>query len=174
MRTISTTGDSIMWIENLVVVAGVIAGLMMAGTACLAYLKHQMFGFPGVTLVVFGTILIGMTVWARVSVVVGKDGIQATFSQMQETLKSIESENKKIGGAVESLTNDFEEETERLGQAMVELAFGVDQVRLLPKATQGPGIFDWDSPWNYMPLEESTQERVRRLLEGDVLQSDVE
>lgn len=60
---------------DVVVGAGLLLGALMVLSACWVWIKHQKFGTAGSVLCVAGVVLVGLSVYGRVSIKIG--GVQA-------------------------------------------------------------------------------------------------
>lgn len=60
---------------EVVVVAGLLLGALMVVSACWVWIKHQKFGTAGAVLCLSGVVLVGLSVYGRVSFKVG--GVEA-------------------------------------------------------------------------------------------------
>lgn len=93
--------------QNIALIAGIIVGSAMVLTVLLVYYKTQTFALGGSVLTVFGTILIGLSIWANVEVSIGMNGeIEVKLLRLQSTLARNESK-KQIQNMEETAVPDF-------------------------------------------------------------------
>jgi len=68
----------------VVAITGVVIGSAMILTVLVVYYRSQKFALGGTVLTVFGTILIGLSIWVSIEVEISPDGrVQAKFLQEQ-------------------------------------------------------------------------------------------
>lgn len=71
-------------IADVVVGAGLLLGALMVVSACWVWIKHQRFGTAGAVLCLSGVVLVGLSVYGRVSFKVG--GIEAELEAKVEKI----------------------------------------------------------------------------------------
>lgn len=69
---------------DAVVVAGLLLGALMVVSACWVWIRHQKFGTAGAVLCLSGVVLVGLSVYSRVSFKVG--GIEAELEAKVEKI----------------------------------------------------------------------------------------
>lgn len=78
--------------KDYVIITGLILGSAMIVVMLLVYFKTHKFAFGGAVLTVFGTILIGLSIWANIEVSIGVDGgLEARFLQLEGSIARTES-----------------------------------------------------------------------------------
>lgn len=72
-------------IINIAIIIGMIIGSAMILVTLLVYFKHQKFSFGGTVLTMFGTVLIGLSIWANIEVKFDEGGFSfAAHNRLQE------------------------------------------------------------------------------------------
>jgi hypothetical protein len=80
-RWAGSRSDTIM-IETATFVSGLVLGAMLLVVAAFVYASRNVFGFGGTLFLVFGTILVGLSLWRSVELTVDPDGgLIAIFKQ---------------------------------------------------------------------------------------------
>lgn len=79
-------------IKNAAIITGMVIGSLTLLTVLIVYLRTQKFALGGSVLTVFGTILLGLSIWVNIEVSIGKNGvIEARFFQMESSIARAES-----------------------------------------------------------------------------------
>lgn len=77
--------------ETLTVITfilGMIFGSLMLGVATFIYFKRQIFPFGAIIMVVFGTLLLGLSIWQSAKIQVDADGnVTASFEKMEKQMR---------------------------------------------------------------------------------------
>lgn len=108
-----------MELTQVAFVVGMVVGVAMVGTVCIAYVKRSTFGMGGGTLSVLGVLLIGMSVWSTARFEVSPEGgLKLELEKLREQVEHVEERAEEISGEVRTTRAQTE-----------ELAGDVSQVR---------------------------------------------
>ncbi|EKA7416337.1 TPA: hypothetical protein ACQYF6_000119 [Vibrio parahaemolyticus] len=93
---------------DTVTVIGLLVGAVMIASVCSVYYKHQRFGLGGSILSLLGTVLIGMSVWSKISINVEPGGgFSAELTQLKEDVKIINQQTQRIEESVSVVQSDL-------------------------------------------------------------------
>lgn len=101
---------------DVVVGAGLLLGALMVLSACWVWIKHQKFGTAGSVLCVAGVVLVGLSVYGRVSVKVGgvEAQLEAKVEQIAQRAELTSAGILELADQVDASQRQFVELTEAL------------------------------------------------------------
>ncbi len=89
-------------INIIAFIVGLLLGSGLLLSAVFVYVKRQIFGVGGIVLVVFGSFLIGLSIWTSFEISVNSDGtIKAKYNQA--TKEEIGVKAAEVNGSIEQL-----------------------------------------------------------------------
>ena len=91
-----------MQITDFAFVFGLLLGSILLLGAVFVYVKRQIFGLAGVILVVFGSSLIGLSIWTSFEFSVGPDG-SVTAKYNREVKEDLGAKTAYLNGSIEQL-----------------------------------------------------------------------
>jgi hypothetical protein len=103
-------------------VAGIVVGSLLLLAVAIQLLVRGEMPHGGVILALVGMILVGMSVWVRINVSFGSEGLQIALQSASEIAEEVEA----LGASVEGL----QAQLDSLTGAMVATATGEDLLRL--------------------------------------------
>ena len=99
-----------MELTQVAFIVGMVVGVGMIGTVCIAYVKRSTFGMGGGTLSVLGVLLIGMSVWSTARFEVSPEGgLKLELEKLREQVENVEERAEEISGEVQSTRAHTEE-----------------------------------------------------------------
>ena len=111
---------------DIVIVVGLVLGSLAIGTACAVWWRHQQFGTGGSFLSVVGLVLVGMSIWSRVSFSVG--GATVDLERLAQRVEDVARAGEEVSEAVAEVA----EGTETTRRQFVDLTRALERQRTLP------------------------------------------
>lgn len=146
---------NIMQITNIAFSLGLLLGSISLLSAVFVYVKHQAFGLAGVILVIFGSFLIGLSIWTSFEFSVGSDGsVTAKYTQ------DLGSKTADLNGNIEKLKlklSDLTQDVAAIKQAIPKAAPSQDQ---LAKREDKERNFEQNSEYSVLVFYKSYQSGV--------------
>lgn len=83
-------------ITDIALLIGMILGAIMLLGVIFVYVKNQSYGMGGSALTVFGTLLIGLSIWKTAEISISPEGgLQAKFEALEQELVVVKRETEK-------------------------------------------------------------------------------
>lgn len=83
-------------IKNSVLTVGLLMGSLMILSVCFAYVRGRPFGTGGIVLTIGGVILIGLSVFSRISLSVSDEGFEARIQSIEHKVGAVEEKNASV------------------------------------------------------------------------------
>lgn len=82
-------------ISDITLIIGIILGSAMLLGVIFVYVKNQTYGMGGTSLTVFGTLLIGLSIWKTAEIsITPEGGLQAKFEAIERELMFVKQQSK--------------------------------------------------------------------------------
>jgi hypothetical protein len=95
-------------------ILGMILGSTMLGVATYVYYKRQVFPVGAIIMTVFGTLLLGLSIWQSAKIQIGADGnVTATFEKLK---KEIQQNNQNFTQKIDNLRTVISTDTTTLSK----------------------------------------------------------
>lgn len=100
----------------LTFILGMILGSTMIVVATYVYWKRQVFPIGAIVMTVFGTLLLGLSIWQSVKVQIGADGsLTTSFEKLkQEVKEEVKQSNQSVSEKIEDLKTSISTDTSNL------------------------------------------------------------
>jgi len=146
---------------------GIVLGSVLLLSAVYAFVKRQTFGLGGVVLVVFGSFLIGLSIWTSFEVSVNPDG-SVTAKYTQEIKEDLGVKTADLNGSIELLklkVNELTQDVLALKRATPAAAPSQEQVAIREVKEQA---FAQNSDFSvlvfYKPAQKETASQISKTL----------
>lgn len=116
-------------IKNSVLAVGLFVGSLMILSVCLAYIRGRPFGMGGIVLTVGGVMLIGLSVFSRITLSVSDEGFEARIQSIEhkvadvdQNVKMVNEANQVVSEAIQDVAKTQRTNTDKVTQLTDALA----------------------------------------------------
>lgn len=124
-------------IPDFALLIGIVLGAIMLLGVIYVYVKNQSYGMGGTALTVFGTLLIGLSIWKTAEISISPDGgLQAKFEALekrfitvkQETEQQLNENDQQIQ-TLAAVNEDLKVKSETLSATVASVKLEADQLK---------------------------------------------